>query len=297
MKKNNSKYLTSETWQAYLFNTPLLLIVLIFVLIPVLGTFVTGFFRDVTFMPNKFLGLENYQRIFNDVHFWQSAQFTILFVLVSVSLELILGMSFALILNEAFPGRGFLRVAILIPWAIPIAISARVWELIYNFEFGVFNYIALHLGITSSPINWLGSSLGAFVSIVISDVWKTTPFMAIILLAGLSTIPTELYEQAMMDGSTFVQRFFKITLPLLKPVIVVAVLFRTIDAVRIFDLVYVLTGGGPGGSTTSISLYAFKYYLTGDFGYGSAISVVVFLVASGLAVLYLKLGKFTEVLK
>ncbi|HED05523.1 MAG TPA: sugar ABC transporter permease, partial [Ignavibacteria bacterium] len=115
--------------------------------------------------------------------------------------------------------------------------------------------------------------------------------------AGLSTIPKQLYEQAMIDGTNILQRFSKITLPLLKPVIVVALLFRTIDAVRIFDLIYVLTGGGPGGSTTSISLYAFKYYLNGDFGYGSAISVIVFLVASGLAILYLKVGKFTEMIK
>ncbi len=297
MAASNKKYTRKETWQAYLFNSPLIIITLLFVFVPVVGTLVTGFFRDVTFMPGKFLGLENYERLFKDIHFWQSVQFTVLFVAVSVMLELILGMIFALILNETFPGRGFLRVAILIPWAIPIAISARIWELIYNFEYGVFNFLAIYLGISASPVNWLGSSIGAFFSIVISDVWKTTPFMTIILLAGLTTIPKQLYEQAMIDGTTFMQRFFKITLPLLKPVIIVALLFRTIDAVRIFDLIYVLTGGGPGGSTTSISLYAFKYYLTGDFGYGSAISVVVFLVASGLAVMYLKFGRFTEVIK
>ena len=289
--------LNSDKKQGFVFNLPLILIVLIFIIVPVAGTLVTGFFRDVTFLPEKFIGLENYQRLFTDIHFRDSLIFTILFVLVSVSIEITLGIIFALVLNEKFPGRSFLRVAILIPWAIPIAISARVWQLIYNFNYGLLNYLAIHLGFSNSPINWLGSSTGAFFSIVISDVWKTTPFITIIILAGLSTIPNELYKQAKIDGTNLINRFFQITLPLLKPVIVVALLFRTIDAIRIFDLIYVLTGGGPGGSTTSVSLYAFKYYLTGDFGYGSAISVLIFLLASILAVLYIKFGNFTEELK
>ncbi len=253
--------------------------------------------RNVTFMPNKFILFENFNRLFSDIHFWQSVQFTLLFVFVSVGLELVLGMIFALVLNETFPGRGLMRVAILIPWAIPVAISARIWQLMYNFDFGIINYIVIHLGISNTPVNWLGSSTGAFFSIVISDVWKTTPFIAIILLAGLSLIPEELYKQSMIDGTNFLQRFYYITIPLLKPVIVVALLFRTIDAIRIFDLIYVLTGGGPGGSTSSISLYAFKYYISGDYGYGSAISIVVFLIASALAVLYIKFGNFASGLK
>ncbi len=289
--------LNSDRKQGFAFNLPLILVVLIFIIVPVAGTLITGFFRDVTFLPEKFIGLENYRRLFTDIHFRDSLIFTILFVLVSVTFELILGTIFALVLNEKFPGRSFLRVAILIPWAIPIAISARVWQLIYNFNYGLLNYLSIHLGFSDSPINWLGSSTGAFFSIVISDVWKTTPFITIIILAGLSTIPSELYKQAKIDGANFINRFFKITLPLIKPVIVVALLFRTIDAIRIFDLIYVLTGGGPGGSTTSVSLYAFKYYLTGDFGYGSAISVIIFLLASILAILYIKFGNFTEELK
>ncbi|MEN8757838.1 MAG: sugar ABC transporter permease, partial [Desulfobacterales bacterium] len=128
-------------------------------------------------------------------------------------------------------------------------------------------------------------------------VWKTTPFMTIILLAGLAAIPQDLYKQAMVDGTTFLQRFFYITLPLLRPVLVVALLFRTIDAVRIFDLIYVLTGGGPGGGTTSLSLYAFKYYTSGDFGYGSAISLIVFLIAGLLAVFYVRFTGFREAVK
>ncbi|MFZ0728453.1 MAG: sugar ABC transporter permease [Desulfobacterales bacterium] len=282
---------------AWLFNLPLLLLTLAFVLIPVAGTFLTSLYRDVTFLPATFVGLENYRRLLADVNFWQSVRFTLLFILASVSLELVFGMAFALLLNEALPGRGLLRTVVLVPWAIPIAVSARVWQLVYNYEFGLFNFLMLRLGLAEAPINWLGSAAGAFAAIVISDVWKTTPFMTIILLAGFSTIPQDLYRQAMVDGTHFWQRFRYVTLPLLRPVIAVALLFRTIDAIRIFDLVYVLTGGGPGGATTSLSLYSFRYYVSGDFGYGSSISLVVFLFAGLLAVGYIRVGRFAEVLR
>lgn len=295
--RSNPDYSAAETKNAYWFNAPLIITAIVFILIPVIGTLITSLSRDVTFLPSKFIGLQNYDRILGDGHFWQSVRFTLLFVIASVTLELIFGMIFALILNESLPGRGLLRVAILIPWAIPIAISGRIWQLIYNYEYGVFNYIVQFLGISNGPVSWLGSSFGAFASVVIADVWKTTPFMAIILLAGLSTIPRDLYKQAMIDGTNFIQRFFNITLPILRPVIVVALLFRTVDAIRIFDLVYVLTGGGPGGNTTSLSLYAYNYYVTGDFGYGSAVSVVVFIFAALLSVVYIKLGKFKEAIK
>ena len=286
---------TSKT--AYFFNAPLIIVALVFVLVPVVGTVVTSLMRDVTFLPQKFLAFENYERLLGDAHFWESIRFTILFVIVSVTIELIIGLAFALLLNETLPFRGFLRVVILIPWVIPIAISARVWELIYNYNYGILNYLILNLGISDQPVSWLGSPAGAFIAVVISDVWKTAPFMTIILLAGLSSINRDLYKQAMIDGTNFIQRFIKITLPLLKPALVVALLFRSIDAIRIFDLIYVLTGGGPGGSTSSLSIYAFNYYVSGDFGYGSAVSVIVFLAAVILSVLYIKFGKFRELLQ
>jgi multiple sugar transport system permease protein len=297
MRNNRELFSAEETRDAYIFNLPLILFALAFIVLPVAGTLITSAFRDVSFLSRKFLGVENYVRLLGDLHFWESARFTFLFVVVSVGLELVLGTLFALTLNEVFPGRGVARVAILIPWAIPIAISGRIWEFIYDFEIGILNFLAVNLGLSDTPINWLGSSAGAFISIVLSDVWKTTPFITLILLAGLSTIPSDLYKQAMIDGTNFVQRFFRVTLPLLRPVIVVALLFRTIDAVRIFDLIYVLTGGGPGGSTTSLSLYAYKFYLTGDFGYGSSVSVVVFLLSAIMAILYIKFGRFKEVMK
>lgn len=287
----------TQNFQAYIFNAPLIIIAAIFILLPVIGTLITSFFRDVTFLPGKFLALENYKHLLSDINFWKSVQFTLFFVIVSVSLELLLGMIFALILNETFPGRSLLRIIVLVPWAIPIAISARIWQFIYNFDFGVLNYLILQLGISNERISWLGTSTGAFFSIVISDVWKTTPFITIILLAGLSNISNEIYEQAKVDGSNLFQRFFKITLPLIKPVLIVALLFRTIDAIRIFDLIYVLTSGGPGGSTASISFYAYNFLVSGDYGYGSTISVILFLIAAFLSILYIKFGKFKEAMQ
>ncbi len=167
----------------------------------------------------------------------------------------------------------------------------------YSYDFGVINFLVLRTGLSSVPINWFGSTGGAFFSLVVSDVWKTTPFMTIILLSGLSSISHDIYKQAMIDGTTFYQRFFFITLPLIKPVLIIALLFRTIDAVRIFDLIYVLTGGGPGGSTSSLSLYASDYYFSGDFGYGSAVSVLIFFIAFGLSFLYIKVGKLSEAMR
>ncbi len=286
-----------ETRTARLLTLPLLLSAFVFILVPVVGTILTSTFREVTFLPARYIGLDNYFRLLSDVHFRDALRFTLSFVVASVFFELLLAMVFALILNQTFPGRGPARVALLIPWAIPTAISARIWEWIYNFDFGVLNFLALRMGFSDSPVHWLGSPGGAFVALVWSDVWKTTPFAAVILLAGLAAIPEELHQQAMVDGAGILRRFLRITLPLLRPAIVVALLFRTIDAVRIFDLVYVLTGGGPGGETTSLSLYAYRYYLMGDFGYGSAVSVVVFLMAASLSTLYVRLGRFREVLR
>ncbi|HOK22487.1 MAG TPA: sugar ABC transporter permease [Candidatus Hydrothermia bacterium] len=286
-----------EIAEAVVFALPAILFLVCFLLIPIVGTFVSSFYRDVSYLPREFIFFENFRRIATDSTYWRSVYFTVLFVACSVAIEMVIGIIFSLIMHEAFPGRGILRGIILVPWAIPVAVSARVWELIYNFHYGLANYIVTALGIAGSPINWFGNSVGAFFALVITDVWKTAPFVAIIILTGLQAIPEDLYAQAKVDGTQFMQRFWKITLPLLKPVIVVALLFRTIDALRVFDLVYVLTKGGPGGSTTSVSLYAFKTFVAGDFGYGSAISVTLFIIAWLFSILYIKSSRFLEEVK
>lgn len=284
----------SDKRTAYLFILPLVAFIVLFIVIPVVGTFWTSLFRDVTYLETSFAFLDNYRRLFSDANFWQSMRFTLLFVAVCIPVELFLGTVFALILNERLPARGILRAAVLVPWAIPTIVAARTWELIYNYSYGLANYALALFHIAPEPINWLGTPLSAFGALVVADVWKTTPFVTIILLAGLQTIPEQIYEQARVDGTVFYQRFFKITLPILRPVIAVALIFRTIDTIRILDLIYVVTDGGPGGSTTSLSLYGYKFFNEGDFGYGSAIAVVVFVMAFVLSLTYLRVGGFKE---
>lgn len=290
MKRHTNK----ELLESFAFLAPLALLTTAFIMIPVLGTLATSLHRDVVFQDGAFVFLDNYLFMIADPGFGQALGFTLLFTLVSVPLELAVGLGFALLLNRSLPGRGYIRAVILIPWAVPTAISARTWELIYNYSFGLANYTMAGVGLASEPLNWLGTSTGAFFALVVADLWKTAPFVAIILLAGLQAIPQELYRQADIDGAHFGQRFTRITLPLLKPVFIVAMLFRTIDTLRIFDLVFVLTHGGPGGTTTSLSMYSYNYFATGDFGYGSAVSVALFAVAFTLAIVYVKLGRFAQ---
>jgi multiple sugar transport system permease protein len=276
---------------------PLGLLIVTFVLIPVLGAIVDSTFRDVTFLETKFIGFGNYVWLFENPAFWNALRFTALFLLASVPLEMFLGLIFALILNEPIRLRPLLRACVLIPWVVPAAVAARIWELIYNYSFGLANYLWLATGISDEPINWLGTETGAFIALVAADAWKTSPFVAVILLTGLAAIPGDIYLQAQVDGANLFQRFARITLPLLKPTFLIALIFRTIDALRIFDLIYVLTNGGPGGSTTSLSLHGYKYFLLGDFGYGSAASVVLFIMALALSIMYVRFGRFGELLK
>ncbi len=275
---------------ALLFILPLICFVILFILIPVIGTLLNSLRQDVSFMPKRFIGFTNFVRLSADQKFWQSVLFTLVFPAISVFLEMVFGMVIAITLNQTLKLRGLLRGIALIPWAIPGVISARIWQMIYRYDYGLANYLLKFVGI--GPVNWLGSSSGAFLCLVMADVWRTTPFVAIILLAGLQVIPTELYEQAKVDGAGPIKRFLYITLPLLSPIIIVALIFRTIDALRVFDIIYVLTGGGPGGATTSLSIYGYRFYLLGDFGYGSAISVMLFIFALIFALIFIKAGKF-----
>jgi multiple sugar transport system permease protein len=296
MKRNEVGFMKNYTFRelkdVFLFLLPLLLFIVALILIPVLGTIISSAFKDIVFLDNEFTGFGNYVWMAQNPQFLQSLRFTFLFVLVSVPLEMLLGLVFALLLNEPSPFRALLRVCVLIPWAVPAAISARMWELIYNYSFGLANFLCMRSGICDEPVNWLGAEASAFAALVVADAWKTTPFVAVIILTGLSAIPGDLHLQAQIDGANFIQRFFKITLPLLKSALVVALIFRTIDALRVFDVIYVLTGGGPGGATTSLSLHGYKYFLIGDFGYGSAVSVILFLIAFLLSIAYIRVGKF-----
>ena len=237
-----------------------------------------------------FVGLDNYHFLLTDPRFWRSLGNTVYFTAVSVSLELVMGLAIAVLMNRAFRGRGWIGAIILIPWAIPTVVSARMWEWMYNVEFGLFNYLLRATGLTTEPVNWLGDPVWAIHGAILMDVWKTTPFVAILLMAGLQTIPKDLYQAARVDGAGGWLTFRYITLPLLKPMILVVLLFRTLDAFRIFDAVYVLTGGGPANTTETLSIYAYKVlFQTLQFGYGSTLAVATFVCVVLISLVYLKL--------
>jgi multiple sugar transport system permease protein len=232
-----------------------------------------------TGLQPEFAGLHNYRRLLNDGHYFQSLANTALFTFCAVTLEFLLGLAFALLLNRRFAGRAAARASALIPWAMPTAVLALAWTWIFNDQAGVLNDLLFKTGLIQERIAWLGSGGTAMASLIIADVWKTVPFMTIILLAGLQNIPEQLYEAGQIDGAGVFNQFRLITLPLLTPSIMLSVLFRSIQSFGVFDLVYVMTGGGPGGATETVAIYNYNTYLRYlDFGYGSAMIVATFLI-------------------
>ena len=271
--------------EGYRFLLPAAVVLLFVTVYPLFYVFWLSLHRrHLIFDISRFSGLENYIFLLQDERFLRALWNTVYFTVLSVGLELVLGMVVALSLQRAFSGRGIVRALVLLPWALPTVVSARMWEWMYNTDFGIINYL---LGV---DVNWLGSPFWALNAAVLMDVWKTTPFVALILMAGLQVIPRELYRSAMVDGAGSLYIFWRITLPLLKPVILVVLLFRTIDAFRVFDAIYVLTGGGPANTTETLSIYAYKVlFQTLQFGYGSTIAMVVFLCVGFISVFYVRL--------
>lgn len=260
---------------------PALIVLLLVYAYPILRAFWLSVYTQNlgTELQRFFSGLSNYQRMAGDGRFWQSLSNTAIFTTVSVLLELILGIAVALVLNQAFRGRSIVRTITLIPWALPTAVMGVAWAWIFNDQYGVVNDILRRLGLIDTGISWLGDPTLAMIAVILADVWKTTPFIALLLLAGLQSISNDLYEAHSLDGATPWQSFWKITVPLLMPQIVISLLFRFAQAFAIFDLIQVMTGGGPGGATETVSIYIYSTvmrYL--DFGYGSALIVVTFLI-------------------
>ena len=260
---------------------PAVLVLLLVYAYPILRALVLSLFTEnlSTNLEPTFSGLENYSRMAQDGRFWLSIGNTAIFTVCSLVMELLLGLGIALTLDQSFRGRGWVRTIAILPWALPTALIALAWRWIFNGEFGVWNDMLMRLQIIAEPVSWLGDPNWAMVGVIAADVWKTTSFVAILLLAGLQSIPQDLYEAHAIDGATPLQSFRQITLPLIMPQIVIAMLFRFAQAFGIFDLIQVMTGGGPGGATEMVSLYIYATvmrYL--DFGYGAALVVVTFLI-------------------
>ncbi len=277
---------------AFLLIAPSLVFVGLFTLFPIVESFRLSFYRLILAMPwlgEKMIGLENYTDLLTDPVAMESLKTTSVFVVASVALELLIGLAIALMMNEALRGRSLLRAIVLIPWAMPTVVSAQMWRFLFNDRYGLITFLAFGSGSGQYPAVLADPSL-AFLAVIVAEVWKTAPFAGLILLAGFQVIPDDLYEAGTADGATGWQMFRGITLPLLKPALLLALLFRTIDALRVFDLVFVMTQGGPADATNFLQFYGYKKtFAEGMIGYGSAIAVTVFLLSAVLSLAYLRL--------
>jgi len=266
---------------------------------PAFRTFMLSFYRmdlATSFQP-EFAGLDNFIRLAHDSRFLGSLWMTLFFTTATVSIEFFAGLCLALCADTWARGRGAVRTILLVPWTLPTAVIAVLWAWIFNDQYGILNSLLTRAGILSSSISWLASPTTAFLALVIADAWKTTPFVFLILLAGLQAIPTELYEAMEIDGGGAWSKFRLITWPFLARFVFVALIFRIIQAFSVFDLVYVMTGGGPGGTTETLSVYAYQTmmrYL--DFSYAAALATatVVVLAFAALALNWLLLRKHEE---
>jgi multiple sugar transport system permease protein len=270
---------------------PALCVLLLFMVVPISQSVYLSFHRLVLGLPQlgrPFVGLDNYFELLSDPVARDSVVVTGVFVATTTFFELLLGLLLALLIHRRFPGRGALRASVLIPWAIPTVVSAQMWRFLFNDAYGMINFALFGTG-TTHYIPWLATPGTALFAIILADVWKTSSFAALLILAGLQVIPETLYQAARVDGAGPWRRFVHITWPLIRPALLLALLFRTIDAFRVFDLAFVMTQGGPADATNVLQLYGYKrMFVEGWMGYGSAIATCIFLAVLCLAVLYVR---------
>jgi trehalose/maltose transport system permease protein len=284
-----------QTRLAWLLLLPSLAVVALVAMYP-LGKTVYQSFTNEEFLgltPVKWVGLKNYRELWHDTFFRDSVWTTVKFTLLTVSFEFVLGMIIALVVNSKFKGRGVMRAVMLVPWAIPTVVAAQMWKWMLDDVFGVVNDLGVRLHLLAHARAWISEPSTALGSVAAVDIWKTTPFVALLLLAGLQVIPKDLYEAAEVDGANKLEQFWKITLPLLRPAILVTLIFRTLDALRVFDVFYVFFGNRP--DTQTMAIYD-QSTIVGDghVGYGAAISVAIFVIIAIFVVIYVTLTRVRE---
>jgi trehalose/maltose transport system permease protein len=268
-----------------------------FVAIYPLGKTIYQSFTNQEFLagiePTTWVGLENYRELWHDEIFRDSVVTTVKFTLITVAFEFLLGLVIALVVNSSFKGRGAMRAVMLVPWAIPTVVAAQMWKWMFDDVFGVVNDLGIKLHLLDHSRAWISEPSTALASVCAVDIWKTTPFVALLLLAGLQVIPRDLYEAADVDGAGKLQQFWRITLPLLRPAILVTLIFRTLDALRVFDIFYVFFGNRP--DTQTMAIYD-QSTIVGDghVGYGAAISVAIFLIIALFVVIYVTVVRVSE---
>jgi len=281
----------AQTRLAWILLAPSLIVVALIALIPLMQTFWQSLTnaRLASERPVMFVGLTNYINLLTDSDFRWSIWITVQFTVVTVFFEFILGLIIALVVNSNFKGRGFMRAAMLVPWAIITVVSAQMWKWMYNDVYGVINdFLVDKLHLLPNNVAWLSNPATQMPAIQAIDIWKATPFVALLLLAGLQVIPTDIYEAARVDGANGLQQFWSLTLPLLKPAILVTLIFRTLDALRVFDVFYVIFGSNP--TTMPMAVYAQEYLVSfAQLGYGSAVAIAIFLIIGIFVVAYVTL--------
>ncbi|MEZ4656606.1 MAG: sugar ABC transporter permease [Caldilineaceae bacterium] len=274
---------------AWLFLAPTLLVVLLVAAYPLISTIYVTFFEAKLGSSKEweYVGITNYTRLLSNSGWWEAVWNTIRFTVGSVFFELVLGLGIAVVVNSKFPGRGLMRTSMLVPWAIPTAVSSQMWKWMYHDVFGVVNdFFTRIVPILPSKIAWVASDATALPALIAVDVWKTTPFMALLLLAGLQLIPADVYEAASVDGATGWRQFVTITLPLLRPAVVVALIFRTLDSLRVFDVIWIMTSGAF--RTESMATFNQRQLIQFQkLGYGSTVSVAIFVVIGIFVVIYM----------
>jgi ABC-type sugar transport system permease subunit len=278
---------------AVLFVLPAFLGLTVFMFYPIGQTLVYSMFdlqRTTELTPERFVGLQNYLTVLQTGDFWRSFGFTLYFTVLSVFLEFWIGFGMALATFHVVPQlRGALRAIIIIPWAIPAIIQAAIWKWLLNTDVGMIGDVLVRLGLVAEPPLFLSTPLLAMHSVILAYVWRGAAITSIFLMGGLAMVPRHLNDAAMVDGAPPLMRFWRVTLPLMLPTILVTLLFRTIDALRAFEIVYGLTGGGPGTTTEILSSFAYRYYFSYvQYGQGSAYAIVTFILVMGLSWLYIR---------
>ena len=286
-----------ELMTGYLYLVPVIVVLGCTVLFPILKAMHMSVYNHVLIKPQeyRYVGLANYARLLHDDVFWLSLENSFFWVFGSVSLQFLGGFAAALLLHESFRGRALVRTITLLPWIIPGVVVALIWEFIYQPNYGLLNDVLSRLGVMRERVAWLSSPLLAMPAVILTNIWRGVPFFAIMLLAGLQAIPTELYEAARVDGASVTQRFWHITVPMLRPIIVVATATRIVWTFNYADLIFVMTSGGPANATQITSTYTLmQAYSNLDFGYAATLSVVLLLIMLGFTIFYLRITRGLE---
>jgi trehalose/maltose transport system permease protein len=295
-RRRRTKLQRRQTRLGWLLLVPALAVVGFVALYP-LGKTVYQSFTNQEFLagltPTKWVGIDNYRTLWHDTIFRDTVVLTIKFTAITVGFEFVLGLIVALVVNSSFKGRGLMRAVMLVPWAIPTVVAAQMWKWMLDDTFGVINDLGVRLHLLSHSRAWISDPATSLASVCAVDIWKTTPFVALLLLAGLQVIPNDLYEAASVDGANKLQQFWRITLPLLRPAILVTLIFRTLDALRVFDVFQVFFGYRLGAQ--SMAVYDQSTTVNdGHVGYGASMSVAIFLIISLFVVIYVTFMRVTE---